>query len=62
MANNDSVIGGILVGVGAITLIVETYLLIILPLRDGAPFESNIYWGMALPLFLGVAGVLAILI
>ncbi|MCE7736572.1 MAG: hypothetical protein GPJ54_16945 [Candidatus Heimdallarchaeota archaeon] len=62
MANNDSIIGGILVGIGTVSLIVEIALLVILPIRDGAPFESKIYWGMAIPLFLGVAGVLAILI
>lgn len=62
MANNDSIIGGILVGIGTVTLILEIALLVILPLMDGTPFESNIYWGMAIPLFLGVAGVLAILI
>ncbi|MHA2028866.1 MAG: helix-hairpin-helix domain-containing protein [Candidatus Kariarchaeaceae archaeon] len=62
MANNDSIIGGVLVGIGAVSLIAEIALLIILPLKDGAPFEERIYWAMTIPLFIGVAGVLAILI
>ena len=62
MANNDSIIGGILVVIGGISLIAEIFLLIVKPLRDSPPFEDSIYWGMTIPLFLGVAGVLAILI
>ncbi|OLS26197.1 MAG: hypothetical protein HeimC2_16090 [Candidatus Heimdallarchaeota archaeon LC_2] len=62
MANNDSVIGGILVVIGGISLIAEIIFLIVKPLKDDPPFDSGIYWAMAIPLFLGVAGVLAILI
>ncbi len=62
MANNDSVIGGILVAIGGISLIAEIIFLIVKPLRDDPPFDSSIYWAMTIPLFLGVAGVLAILI
>ena len=62
MANNDSIIGGILVVIGGISLIAEIFLLIVKPLTDGYPFEKSIYLAMMIPLFLGVAGVLAILI
>ena len=37
--NNDSVIGGILVAIGGISLIAEIIFLIVKPLKDGAPFE-----------------------
>lgn len=62
MANNDSVIGGILVAIGGISLIAEIIFLIVKPLTDEYPFEKSIYLAMMIPLFLGVAGVLAILI
>ncbi len=65
MANNDQIIGGIMAIIGAIGIILELFFLIITPLIDKdtiKPFDTAIYWAMAIPLFLGVAGVLAIVL
>lgn len=48
--------------IGFVGIIAELYLLIIFPLMDKVPFEAKVYWAIAIPLFLGVSGVLAIVL
>ncbi|MHA2170251.1 MAG: helix-hairpin-helix domain-containing protein [Candidatus Kariarchaeaceae archaeon] len=62
MANNDQIIGFLMALIGAFGILTELYYLIIYPLIEEVPFEGRIYWAIALPLFLGVSGVLAIIL
>ncbi|MHA2090025.1 MAG: helix-hairpin-helix domain-containing protein [Candidatus Kariarchaeaceae archaeon] len=62
MVNNDQLIGALMAFIGALGILTELYYLIIYPLIEEVPFESRVYWAIALPLFLGVSGVLAIIL
>lgn len=63
--NNDQLIGGVMAAIAVIGIITELLLLIINPLVQDS-ILSNIpaaqYWALAIPIFLGVFGVLAIVL
>ncbi|MCY3411087.1 MAG: hypothetical protein INQ03_05545 [Candidatus Heimdallarchaeota archaeon] len=62
---NDKIYGAIMAGIGAVGIALETYFLIFHPLLqpnvlpDG--FEP-LWWAVAIPIFIGVLGVLGIVV
>lgn len=60
--SNDKIIGAVMAAVSVLVIIVEFIYLIYVPLTDSTSdfVGSGVYWALALPLFLGVAGVLLI--
>lgn len=65
MANNDQIIGLIMAVVAFIGIIVEFFYLIIEPAANSSTlneFPEAQYWALSIPLFLGVFGVLAIVL
>ncbi len=63
---NDKLFGAIMAGIGIVGIAIETYFLIITPLISTASplggLMEGIYWAIAIPLYLGVFGVLAIVV
>ena len=62
MGNNDKIIGLALAVIGALAILYEIIILFIIPLKDGPPFDSQLFWAMAIPILLGVVGVLGIVV
>jgi len=63
MANNDQIIGLIMALVALAAFVLELIYLIIFPAADSSILKllpSAQYWALAIPLFLGVFGVLGI--
>ena len=65
MANNDQIIGLVMAIIAIVGIFIELFLLIIQPATDNnllSNLPSAQYWALAIPIFLGVFGVLAIVL
>jgi hypothetical protein len=65
MANNDQIIGLVMAIIAVVGIFVELILLIIQPAADSSILDNlpdAQYWALARPIFLGVFGVLAIVL
>ena len=63
--NNDQIIGAIMALVAVAGIVAELLFLIIQPLVDDTILSNlpgNQYWALAIPIFLGVFGVLSIVL
>ena len=63
--NNDQIIGLIMSFLALLGILLEFFFLIIQPLTDSSilsSLPSTQYWALAIPLFLGVLGVLSIIL
>ena len=63
--NNDQIIGLIMSFLALLGILLEFFFLIIQPLADSSilsSLPSTQYWALAIPLFLGVLGVLSIIL
>jgi len=63
MANNDKYIGLLMAAVAIVGIVIEFFYLVIQPATKSSIFDKippAQYWALAIPLLLGVLGVLAI--